>query len=157
MTLNENVVSVFTTLLLSFCSQAYYNPLVLSVGMAAFLINPTNYFHRDARFWLLKVLGKIVLAPFFRVGFADFWLADQVSEIVFITRNIFVQSWKRLHGDMVSVLSFVSCSKEFILVTCCPGDKPFIFTTTSGGVSGLIINTHVNGCRKLFNHAQEYT
>jgi len=48
--------------------------------MVLFLFNPTPYFHRDARFWLLRVLGKIMLAPLFHVGFADFWLADQVIE-----------------------------------------------------------------------------
>jgi hypothetical protein len=62
------------------CSfQAYYNPLALVVIMATFLLNPTKTFKHEARFWLLRVLSRIVLAPFFYVGFADFWVADQVK------------------------------------------------------------------------------
>jgi hypothetical protein len=49
------------------------------IGSFLFLVNPTNTFQRDGRYWLIKILGKIVLAPFFHVGFADFWLADQVG------------------------------------------------------------------------------
>lgn len=58
---------------------AYANPLALVLIMALFLLNPTKTFRHDARFWLLKVLSRIVLAPFFYVGFADFWLADQLN------------------------------------------------------------------------------
>ena len=35
----------------------------------------------EARFWLLKVIGRIFAAPFFYVGFADFWIADQLNSM----------------------------------------------------------------------------
>ena len=73
--------------------QPYYNPLILMVGLFIFLFNPTNFYHRDGRYWMIGVLGKIILAPFFHVGFADFWLADQVvqiSRIVFLLSGIMV-------------------------------------------------------------------
>ena len=60
---------------------AYAWPLILIGLMVAFLINPTKTFKRDARYWLLRVLGKVVLAPFFRVEFAHFWLADQLNSL----------------------------------------------------------------------------
>ena len=63
--------------------QAYYNPLALVIIMSAFLLNPTRTFKHEARFWMLRVLSRIVLAPFFYVGFADFWVADQVIITVF--------------------------------------------------------------------------
>ncbi|XP_021365536.1 xenotropic and polytropic retrovirus receptor 1-like [Mizuhopecten yessoensis] len=33
------------------------------------------------RVWLLTVLKRIFLAPFYKVGFADFWLADQLNSL----------------------------------------------------------------------------
>jgi xenotropic and polytropic retrovirus receptor 1 len=61
---------------------AYMNPLLLYILMGGFLLNPTKTFRHEARFWTLKVLGRILLAPFFYVNFADFWVADQLNSIV---------------------------------------------------------------------------
>nr|XP_018901028.1 PREDICTED: xenotropic and polytropic retrovirus receptor 1-like [Bemisia tabaci] len=60
----------------------YINPLVLMTIMAVFLFNPTKTFRHEARFWVLRVMGRIIFAPFFYVGFADFWLADQLTSLV---------------------------------------------------------------------------
>ena len=60
---------------------AYVNPLALIILMSVFLFNPTRTFKPEARFWLLKVVGRIFLAPFFYVGFADFWVADQLNSL----------------------------------------------------------------------------
>lgn len=56
----------------------FINPLVLIVVMTVFLCNPIKVFRWEARFWLLKTIGRMISAPFFAVQFADFWLADQV-------------------------------------------------------------------------------
>ncbi|KAK6617882.1 hypothetical protein RUM43_014111 [Polyplax serrata] len=70
----------------------YVNPLALVVVMIAFMFNPTKTFHREARFWALKVLLRIILAPFFYVHFADFWFADQLTSLapVFLDFQYFV-------------------------------------------------------------------
>ncbi|KAK7793849.1 hypothetical protein R5R35_014133 [Gryllus longicercus] len=60
----------------------YVNPLALNAIMFLFLINPFHVFRHEARFWTLKVLARILAAPFFHVGFADFWLADQLNSLV---------------------------------------------------------------------------
>ncbi|XP_022180680.1 xenotropic and polytropic retrovirus receptor 1-like [Myzus persicae] len=60
----------------------YINPLILAVLMIAFLFNPTKTLRHDARFWVLRVAVRILFAPFFYVGFADFWLADQLTSLV---------------------------------------------------------------------------
>ncbi|XP_069698785.1 solute carrier family 53 member 1-like [Periplaneta americana] len=62
----------------------YANPLALIIIMGLFILNPTRTFRHEARFWALKVLGRIVLAPFFYVNFADFWLADQLNSLVVV-------------------------------------------------------------------------
>lgn len=60
----------------------YINPILLYILMAAFLFNPTRTFRHEARFWTIKILGRVVCAPFCYVNFADFWIADQLNSIV---------------------------------------------------------------------------
>ncbi|XP_006819156.1 solute carrier family 53 member 1-like [Saccoglossus kowalevskii] len=60
------------------------NPLALVGFMVIFLLNPTRTLYYRARFWLLRILCRIFLAPFFPVRFADFWLADQLNSLVAI-------------------------------------------------------------------------
>lgn len=85
---------------------AFINPLALVIIMIIFLVNPLKVMRHDARFWLLRISvrsrfalipllhyeyeykfihsalqGRMIAAPFFYVGFADFWLADQLNSL----------------------------------------------------------------------------
>lgn len=60
---------------------AYVSPLSLLTIMLVFMLNPTKTLMHDARFWFLRVFGRICLAPFFYVGFADFWIGDQLNSL----------------------------------------------------------------------------
>ncbi|GAB0090413.1 xenotropic and polytropic retrovirus receptor 1 [Sergentomyia squamirostris] len=60
----------------------YAQPVILYSLMALFLLNPTRTFRHEARFWTVRVLGRILLAPFCYVTFADFWVADQLTSII---------------------------------------------------------------------------
>ncbi|XP_017071239.1 xenotropic and polytropic retrovirus receptor 1 [Drosophila eugracilis] len=60
----------------------YAAPLCLYTLMGAFLLNPTKTFHHEARYWALRVLLRVIMAPFCFVNFADFWLADQLNSMV---------------------------------------------------------------------------
>ncbi|XP_037933725.1 xenotropic and polytropic retrovirus receptor 1-like [Teleopsis dalmanni] len=60
----------------------YSAPIFLYTTMILFLLNPTKTFHHEARYWAVRVLSRVVMAPFFFVTFADFWLADQLNSIV---------------------------------------------------------------------------
>ncbi|XP_038063830.1 xenotropic and polytropic retrovirus receptor 1 homolog [Patiria miniata] len=60
---------------------SYISPLILAGFMLAFLLNPTKTMNHRARFWLLRILAHILVAPFHAVGFADFWLADQLNSL----------------------------------------------------------------------------
>ncbi|XP_011299289.1 xenotropic and polytropic retrovirus receptor 1 homolog [Fopius arisanus] len=79
---------VWTLSLLSFLYSAslgvppYVNPLVLVCIMLAFLFNPFKIFRHEARFWLLRICWRMIIAPFAYVNFADFWLADQLNSLV---------------------------------------------------------------------------
>jgi len=59
----------------------YICPLALVVTMTLFMLSPIRRFRHEARFWTLRVLFRIATAPFFYVGFADFWLADQLNSL----------------------------------------------------------------------------
>ncbi|XP_062586080.1 solute carrier family 53 member 1-like isoform X1 [Saccostrea cucullata] len=59
----------------------YACPLALVVFLILYLINPFRILHYSSRMWLLKILFHILTAPFHHVGFADFWLADQLNSL----------------------------------------------------------------------------
>ncbi len=59
---------------------AFYLDLGVSAQLV-FMLNPTKTFRYEARFWMLRVLFRIACAPFFYVGFADFWVADQLNSL----------------------------------------------------------------------------
>uniref|UniRef100_A0A1A9V6M8 SPX domain-containing protein n=1 Tax=Glossina austeni TaxID=7395 RepID=A0A1A9V6M8_GLOAU len=59
-------------------------PLILLITMGLYLILPLPIFHLDSRLWLLKVMGRLMAAPFFPVNFADFWLGDQFNSMTIV-------------------------------------------------------------------------
>uniref|UniRef100_A0A3Q0RMI4 Xenotropic and polytropic retrovirus receptor 1a n=1 Tax=Amphilophus citrinellus TaxID=61819 RepID=A0A3Q0RMI4_AMPCI len=64
------------------------NPLILYGFILLFLINPFKTCYYKSRFWLLKLLFRVFTAPFHRVEFADFWLADQLNSLVFVLMDL---------------------------------------------------------------------
>ncbi|XP_017327784.1 xenotropic and polytropic retrovirus receptor 1 homolog isoform X1 [Ictalurus punctatus] len=63
-------------------------PLALYGFFLLFLINPFKTCYYKSRFWLLKLLFRVVTAPFHRVGFADFWLADQLNSLAVVLMDL---------------------------------------------------------------------
>nr|KAG5685268.1 hypothetical protein BaRGS_034274 [Batillaria attramentaria] len=57
-------------------------PLAMAGLLLLLLLNPIKVFYYRARMWLLRILFRIFTAPFHHVGFADFWLADQLNSLV---------------------------------------------------------------------------
>jgi len=70
----------------------FIQPLSFVTLILVFLFNPTHTLYHQARFWFLKTLGRVVCAPFYRVGFADFWLGDQLTslELIFFDMEYFI-------------------------------------------------------------------
>jgi hypothetical protein len=77
-----------------FILSSYYDfhPFIQPLGFVTlillFLFNPTPTLYHQARFWFLKTLGRVICAPFYRVGFADFWLGDQLTSLELIFFDI---------------------------------------------------------------------
>ncbi|CAH1180382.1 unnamed protein product [Phaedon cochleariae] len=104
---------------------AYACPLALIVVMVLFVVNPTRTFRYEARFWALRVMGKAVMAPFFYVSFADFWVADQLNSLMtlFTDMQYFVcfyltnTSWSEGQNAKYCVENFLAFRA---FVTCLP-------------------------------------
>eukprot|EP00128_Syssomonas_multiformis_P001712 Colp12_sorted_trinity150504_noHs@20065 len=62
--------------------QPQYVPLAVLAAIVAFVLNPLPIFHRSARYWAVKRVCRVLTAPFGKVRFADFWLADQFNSMV---------------------------------------------------------------------------
>jgi hypothetical protein len=60
----------------------YVSPVVLYILLVIFLLNPIKIFRHEARFWTIRILKRVLRAPFFHVNFADFWVADQLCSIL---------------------------------------------------------------------------
>ncbi|KAG8734798.1 hypothetical protein FRC10_011431 [Ceratobasidium sp. 414] len=65
-------------------------PLVW-IGLATVVLaNPLQIFHRSARYWLLRTVGKLFVSGHTRVEFQDFWMGDQFCSLVYTMGNLFV-------------------------------------------------------------------
>lgn len=86
--------SSFILFLITFYYDAYpfAQPFIFILILVFILFNPTRFFYPTSRQWLTKILGRIVLAPFFHVNFSDFWIANQLSslELVFFDIEFFI-------------------------------------------------------------------
>ncbi|KAG7202378.1 hypothetical protein KM043_018697 [Ampulex compressa] len=122
---------VWTLSLLSFLYSAslsippYVNPLALVCIMLAFLLNPLRMFRHEARFWLLKIIGRVLVTPFAYVNFADFWLADQLNSMVTILLDFhFLVCFYITNGNWLEAGNTTQCmSGSFIIrsiVSCLP-------------------------------------
>ncbi|KAM7347488.1 solute carrier family 53 member 1-like [Cochliomyia hominivorax] len=96
---------------------AFINPLTLTIVMVAFLINPFHVLHHDARFWLLRISGRMIAAPFFHVGFADFWLGDQLNSLVTALLDFeYLICFYFTNGDWFKAVDASICmEKDFII------------------------------------------
>ncbi|XP_024084692.1 xenotropic and polytropic retrovirus receptor 1 isoform X2 [Cimex lectularius] len=96
----------------------YFNPLALVIIMALFLMNPLKMFRHEARFWALRVTWRCIAAPFYHVGFADFWLADQFNSLVTVFLDIhFTFCFYFTSGDILGPKGGDSCSGMIAIIT----------------------------------------
>ncbi|XP_043644535.1 xenotropic and polytropic retrovirus receptor 1 homolog [Drosophila teissieri] len=65
-----------------FIEDPHYIPLVQVAVVVVLFVNPVPILFYSARMWLLTVMGRVLLTPFFFVNFADFWVADQWTSLV---------------------------------------------------------------------------
>ncbi|XP_072934324.1 solute carrier family 53 member 1 isoform X2 [Epargyreus clarus] len=94
----------------------FVNPLALVIIMLVFLMNPLKVFRHEARFWFLRICGRILAAPFMPVLFADFWLADQWNSFVTAFLDFhFLIAFYVSSGDWFNVNVTFESTKWFII------------------------------------------
>jgi len=67
-----------------FSISTHLYPIILIVIYLGILFLPFRVFYPQARKWIIKIIGRLVCAPFFFVRFADFFLGDQFMSISYI-------------------------------------------------------------------------
>ncbi|XP_017852158.1 xenotropic and polytropic retrovirus receptor 1 isoform X2 [Drosophila busckii] len=76
-------------------------PLALTLIMVTLLINPLPIMNWPARWWTIKLVGRVISAPFHYVGFADFWMGDQMNSLAncvadyYYIARFFIICWRR--------------------------------------------------------------
>uniref|UniRef100_A0A8C3AC44 Xenotropic and polytropic retrovirus receptor 1 n=1 Tax=Cyclopterus lumpus TaxID=8103 RepID=A0A8C3AC44_CYCLU len=109
------------------------NPLALYGLFLLFLINPFKTCYYKSRFWLLKLLFRVVTAPFHHVGFADFWLADQLNSLGVVLMDLeymicfysFELDWKKHDGLISNVCNSYSYGVRAV-IQCLPAWFRFV-------------------------------
>lgn len=99
----------------------YAAPLAMASFMLLYLINPIKILHHSSRMWLLKILFRIVTAPFHHVGFADFWLADQLNSLAMVLL------------DFEYMICFYSFEVDWL-----GGDRPEVCTMKKYGIRTIV-------------------
>ncbi|XP_054000583.1 xenotropic and polytropic retrovirus receptor 1 homolog isoform X2 [Hylaeus anthracinus] len=114
---------IWTLSLLSFLYSAslsippYVNPLALVCIMLAFLLNPLKMFRHEARFWLLRIIGRVLISPFAYVNFADFWLADQLNSMATALLDFhFLTCFYITNGNWLEAGDTIQCMSGSLLV-----------------------------------------
>ena len=59
-------------------------PCIMWGVIIVVLFNPLKFMHRKGRIALIKSLLRVATAPFHKVTFGDFWLADQLNSLVVV-------------------------------------------------------------------------
>ncbi|XP_033172148.1 xenotropic and polytropic retrovirus receptor 1 isoform X1 [Drosophila mauritiana] len=104
-------------------SDPYVFPLGLILIMVGLLVVPLPIMNWPARWWTIKLVGRVITAPLHYVGFADFWMGDQMNSLVscivdhYYTVRFYAISWLRY--DRVN-----NCFEPDVMVPitmCLPG------------------------------------
>lgn len=66
---------------LIFVADPFLFPLALILIMLGMLVVPLPIMNWPARWWTMKLVGRVVSAPLHYVGFADFWMGDQMVSL----------------------------------------------------------------------------
>lgn len=67
--------------------ERFHFPLACLVVPLSLLLCPLPIFNASGRLSLIRTIGHIFAAPFFKVNFPDFWIADQLTSMVLCTTD----------------------------------------------------------------------
>jgi hypothetical protein len=94
----------------------YIGPLFTWVVIVGLVLFPVKLIYHRSRIWLLKVLGRIILAPFFTVKFADFWIADQLNSLAIVFLDMEFFFCYIFYGQFASPDNFIQCGSVYYVL-----------------------------------------
>ncbi|XP_064649063.1 solute carrier family 53 member 1-like isoform X2 [Lineus longissimus] len=103
----------------------FAHPLAMTGFLIIYLLNPFKILHYKSRRWLLRLLYRVFTAPFHYVGFADFWLADQLNSLSVVFLDFeFLVCYYAFEVDWIGPDRPAVCSKDFYgirpIISCLP-------------------------------------
>jgi len=78
--------------------ETHLYPVILIVIYLSLLCLPFHIFYPQARSWIIKIIGRLICAPFYYVRFADFFLGDQFMSISYIFTVIEILICAEIHS-----------------------------------------------------------
>ncbi|ODN94664.1 hypothetical protein L198_04805 [Cryptococcus wingfieldii CBS 7118] len=97
-------------------------PAAWLVFFAVFWINPFPIFRRQTRYWLLKVLFRVITPGYSRVEFIAFFLADELNSLTYSIQNVYFLSCAYANhwpDDVVNVCPS-GRSWPYAIIVCLP-------------------------------------
>ena len=65
-----------------------YYPLIFFCLIAAVLFLPHPYLYWSSRRWMMKTVYRIIVSPYYRVQFRDFFIADEFNSFIYFLSSI---------------------------------------------------------------------
>ncbi|WWD03630.1 hypothetical protein V865_001685 [Kwoniella europaea PYCC6329] len=103
-------------------------PLAWLVFTVVFFLNPLPVLRRGTRYWLLKVLFRVITPGYSRVEFIAFFLADELNSLVYSVQNLYFLSCGYAKHWPTDVFSVCHSGKSwpYALLACLPAGSRFI-------------------------------
>ena len=89
-------------------------PFTMIMVLVFTLVDPIGWILAGKFMWVPRTVGRMVMAPFFAVKFADFWLADQLCSMSFSMQSLVRAVHFMLHGFKAE--PYVKKNKNFNLL-----------------------------------------
>lgn len=65
-----------------------YTAVIFLSVVVAFILNPIKIFYYTSRRWMLETLWRVVTAPYHAVEFRDFFIADELTSMVYFLTSL---------------------------------------------------------------------
>lgn len=80
-TMGSLIIYMYSIITNTFYEYAYLHPIFLFTFIFIYMCFPYKWFYGHSRLWLFRIILRLLMAPFRKVEFADFWFADQLTSL----------------------------------------------------------------------------
>ncbi|KAF8609112.1 EXS-domain-containing protein [Ceratobasidium sp. AG-I] len=128
-------------------------------------------FHRSARYWLLRTVGKLFVSGRTRVEFTDFWMGDQFCSLVYTMGNMYflvcayADGWHHIQercqlGPHWSIPLVLTALPSFIRLVQCVrrwvDSKNYIHLVNGGKYTASIVSYVAYYAWRHYGHKRDF-